>query len=100
MLHEIEDVLSRADLLQKLRLSFIEARALVVLLQRQGLLVEAATTIRRSRDPGDDKFLECAVSGRAHYLVTADNDLLTLGEIEHIPIVDIPTFWRALTENA
>lgn len=98
MLQEIEDVLSRADVLQKLRLSFIEARALVTLLQRQGLFIEPATTIRRSRDPGDDKFLECAVGGQADYIVTADNDLLSLDAIENIPIVDVPMFWRTLTE--
>lgn len=98
MLQEIEDVLSRADVLRKLRLTILEARALVILLQRQGSFIEPATTIRRSRDPGDDKFLECAVGGRADYIVTADNDLLSLGEIENIPIVDIPMFWRTLTE--
>lgn len=92
MLQEIEDVLSRADVLRKLRLTFLEARALVILLQRQGSFIEPATTIRRSRDPGDDKFLECAVGGRADYIVTADNDLLILGAIENIPI------WRRLTE--
>jgi predicted nucleic acid-binding protein len=54
--------------------------------------------IRRSRDPDDDKFLECAVDGQADYIVTADNDLLSLGEIENIPIVDVPIFWRTLTE--
>lgn len=98
MLQEVEDVLSRADVLQKLRLSFIEARALVILLQRQGFFVQPATPIRRSRDPDDDKFLECAVGGQADYIVTADYDLLSLSEIESIPIVDVPMFWRKLTE--
>jgi len=98
VLREIEDVLSRADVLKKLRLTFLEARALMMLLQRQGLFIEPATTIRRSRDPDDDKFLECAVDGQADYIVTADNDLLSLGEIENIPIVDVPMFWRTLTE--
>ena len=85
-------------MLKKLRLTFLEARALMMLLQRQGLFIEPATTIRRSRDPDDDKFLECAVDGQADYIVTADNDLLSLGEIENIPIVDVPMFWRTLTE--
>lgn len=98
MLQEIEDVLSRADVLQKLRLNILEARALMVLLHRQGLFVEPSTTIRHSRDPDDDKFLECAVAGQADYIVTADNDLLSLGEIENIPIMDVPMFWRKLTE--
>lgn len=30
------------------------------------------------RDPDDDKFLECAVAGRAQYLVTGDRDLREL----------------------
>jgi hypothetical protein len=31
-------------------------------------------------------------------IVTADNDLLSVGAIENIPIVDVPMFWRTLTE--
>ena len=31
-------------------------------------------------------------------IVTADNDLLSLDAIENIPIVDVPMFWRTLTE--
>jgi putative PIN family toxin of toxin-antitoxin system len=30
------------------------------------------------RDPKDDKFLACAVEGKAHYLVSSDNDLLPM----------------------
>ena len=40
-----------------------------------------------SRDPKDDKFLACAVEGKADYLVTGDADLLDLGSIQGIPIV-------------
>jgi putative PIN family toxin of toxin-antitoxin system len=99
VLQEIEDVLSRTDVVQKLRLTFLEARALTMLLHRQGLFIEPATSIGRSRDPDDDKFPECAVGGQADYIMTADNDLLSLGEIETIPIVDVPMFWRTLTER-
>ena len=70
----------------------------MILLQRQGFFIDPAPTIRLSRDPDDDKFLECAVGGRADYIVTADNDLLSLREIENIPIVDVTMFWRKLTE--
>ena len=31
------------------------------------------------RDPDDDKFLECAVAGRATHVITGDQDLRTLG---------------------
>lgn len=38
------------------------------------------------RDPSDDKFLECAVAGRADVIVSGDNDLLELGNYRRIHI--------------
>lgn len=96
-LNEIECVLQRPEVLRKLQLTVIESRALVLLLRRQGQCVAPSVHIRRSRDPDDDKFLDCAVEGHATCLVTADHDLLSLREIEGIPIMDIPTFWNTLT---
>ncbi len=98
-LNEIERVLQRPEVLRKLRFTATEARALVLLVRRRGQLVAPAVRIRRSRDPDDDKFLECAVAGHAACLVTADHDLLSLRDIEGIPIMDIPTFWTTLSAN-
>ena len=39
------------------------------------------------RDPKDDKFLACAVEGRADFIVTGDNDLLELARYEGIRII-------------
>ncbi|GAB6064924.1 putative toxin-antitoxin system toxin component, PIN family [Aquifex pyrophilus] len=39
------------------------------------------------RDRDDVKFLECAVSGRADFVVSGDKDLLSLKEIEGIRII-------------
>lgn len=50
--------------------------------------VELETAIRVSPDPDDDMFLATAVDGQATMLITGDkNDLLSLTEIEGIPIV-------------
>lgn len=84
------------EVLQKLHLSPIEAHALVVLLRRRASLVTPTTTVRRSRDPADDKFLECAITCRANYIVSADTDLLSLSEVQGIPILDVPAFWKKL----
>lgn len=100
ILTEIEAVLSRLEVLQKLRLSPIEARALVAVLRRRAVVVTPTARITRSRDPADDKFLECAVAGGADCLVSADADLLSLREIEGIPVLDVPTFWQKLREQA
>lgn len=96
ILAEVEDVLCRPEVLRKLRMTTIEAGALIDLLRRRSVLITPTVRIAHSRDPDDDKFLECAVAGSADYIVSADTDLLSLREVQGIPIVDVPTFWRAL----
>jgi predicted nucleic acid-binding protein len=86
----------RPEVLQKLRFSPVEAGALLLLLRRRGRCVTPQVPVRQSRDPGDDKFLECALAGQAHYVVSADGDLLSLTAMQDIPIVDVPTFWDVL----
>lgn len=44
------------------------------------------------RDPDDDKFLECAVAGRAAYLVTGDRDLRELDSFRGITILAVGEF--------
>lgn len=48
------------------------------------------------RDPNDDKFLACAVAGKAHYLVSSDKDLLDMKQYEDVCILDPGTFLIAL----
>ena len=38
------------------------------------------------RDPADDKFLECAVAGKAGVIISGDKDLLSLGQYRKIRI--------------
>lgn len=45
------------------------------------------------RDPEDNKILESAVEAGADYLVTRDNDLLSLENYEGIEIVNPSQFW-------
>lgn len=44
------------------------------------------------RDPDDDKFLECAVAGRAQYLVTGDRDLREPGSFRGTTILTAGEF--------
>ncbi len=60
------------------------------LLERVASLVEiidVLQSIRASRDPKDDKFLEAAVNGRADGIVTGDKDLLDLNPFRGIAIM-------------
>jgi hypothetical protein len=38
------------------------------------------------RDPSDDKFIECAVAGKARVIISGDKDLLSLGHYRQIRI--------------
>jgi putative PIN family toxin of toxin-antitoxin system len=40
-----------------------------------------------SRDPDDDKFIRLALAGKAAWLITGDQDLLTLARIGNLEII-------------
>jgi predicted nucleic acid-binding protein len=44
------------------------------------------------QDPDDDKFLQCAVAGRAECLVTGDRDLLDLCSYRRVRILAVRDF--------
>ena len=48
------------------------------------------------RDPKDDKFLACAVEGKAHYLVSSVKDLLDIKTYHGVAIVNPGQFLLAL----
>ena len=45
------------------------------------------------RDPSDDKFLECAVAGKAGIIISGDKDLLSLGRYRRIQILSPTQFF-------
>ncbi len=49
-------------------------------------------------DPDDDKFVECALSGQAEYIVSGDKHLLNLKEYQGVKIVS-PAHFFELCEN-
>jgi len=79
---------------QKFGLSESEIRGLI----EEELLpyVEAIEVRRRlpavCRDPEHMKFLECAMIGRAEYLITGDQDLRSLGSYRDVTIVTAGEF--------
>ena len=57
-------------------------------IEKYALVVEPAPLgKRRSRDPKDDIFLACALSARAKFIVSNDQDLLELGKPFGIEII-------------
>ena len=56
--------------------------------------VEIGEIPKRCRDPKDDYLLELAVQAKAIYLVSGDDDLLDIGEIEGCRIMTISQFLK------
>ena len=83
---DIAVVLSMADY-ERLRSGNIRRDALLERVASLVEIIEVLQSIRASRAPKDDKFLEAAVNGRADVLVTGDNDLLGLNPFRGIAIL-------------
>ncbi len=51
------------------------------------------------RDPGDDKFISCAISARAEYIVTGDKDLSDLNQYQSIKIIKARDFLKMFVKR-
>ena len=67
----------------------------MALLALRGELVSPARRVKVCRDPKDDMVIEAALAGEAEYVVTGDEDLLTLRRFETVRFVTPRTFLRA-----
>jgi putative PIN family toxin of toxin-antitoxin system len=61
----------------------------------QAKLIQIVETTTACRDPKDDKFLELAISGKANFIISGDQDLQVLHPFRDIPILS-PTAFLAL----
>lgn len=75
---ELVDVLTRSSVRRHFPEITDELVAATLTILRSGRLVLPAEIPPTSRDPKDDKFLAAAAEAKADYLVSEDNDLLTL----------------------
>jgi len=62
------------------------------LLVKSGTLIHPHHNIKLSRDPDDDMFVNCALSGRALYIVSGDRDLLDIQQVGKIKILTAREF--------
>ena len=54
---------------------------------------ESISDVKVCRDHDDDKFINCAIDAKAIYIVSGDNDLLTLKNFAGIEIVTAREFY-------
>ena len=55
-------------------------------------IIEAMSSVKASRDPDDDKFIECAIDAGAFYIISGDRDLLDVGEYQDVQIITAKEF--------
>ena len=94
ILKEVEEVIKRPkfnEVIKKVGLTPDQIMQKIVSLSH--LVIAPKLNIKVCRDEKDNKFLECAESAKADYLVSGDEDLLSLKEYKGISIVRT---WRVL----
>ncbi|MBI3559726.1 putative toxin-antitoxin system toxin component, PIN family [Candidatus Gottesmanbacteria bacterium] len=57
-------------------------------LENNSIKVIPVTNITLCRDPKDNEILALAIDGAASYIITGDRDLLTLGKVRGVTIVN------------
>lgn len=85
----------RRVLVEKIRVPIAKVDAAEKLIRARVMLVtDVALDERASRDPDDDWILSVAESSESDCLVTGDDDLLSLGDFQGIPILRPGVFWE------
>ena len=93
LMREFEGVVSR----KKFGFSKEEVARMTGLLWKVGYIVAPEKRINYIReDPDDNRVLECAVAGRADYIVSGDKHLLLLEKFKDIKIVNASQFLKCL----
>ena len=76
ILDEVRDVLLRPHLMERYSYTRQEAIDLINDLTQGAISVEIPCSYKLCRDGNDDRFVDCAIYGRAQFLVSYDNDIL------------------------
>ena len=62
-------------------------------------IIRVTSDIHVSRDPDDDKFISCAVDGKCLYIVSGDEDLLSIGNYRDIEILTVADFLNLIDKS-
>jgi putative PIN family toxin of toxin-antitoxin system len=100
ILEETADVLlTRGHLRRRFQYTDADAVEFCQELARMATLAQDIPEITVVRDPADDMVLACALAAGAEYLVTRDNDLLSLGTYREIEIIPPEVFLGKMRER-
>ena len=99
LIEELRGVLQR-DYIEAL-IQTAEGQALLEAIYRKAdILPRIAEVPSYTRDPKDDKFIACALAGKAEYVITVDKDLLVLGALQDVRVTTPYEFVNRLEAQA
>lgn len=88
ILNEIEEVIKRPKFDQVMHDAGLTPDQIIQkIIACSHLVVGPNLNIKACRDEKDNKFLECAENAKADYIVSGDEDLLSLKKYKEIPII-------------
>ncbi len=88
ILAEYQEVLSR----RKLKLTDVQKERWFDLIQDSTKLIDVSIEIDFPRDQKDAKFIACALSANADFLITGDRDFTEVQSLENTLIISVPLF--------
>lgn len=96
IIDEIKEVLQRPRITK--RVSLVEQEFILSTFEKFSEKIVSGIKFEEiNDDPDDNKFLECAVSVSANYIVSGDGHLLNLKEFRGIKIVNPAEFIKLMT---
>jgi uncharacterized protein len=96
LLQELSEVLSRPKFSQRIQTVIEETTESLVNNYRNLVKIVENYQVEKIviNDPDDDQVLACAISANADYIISGDQDLLTLKLYQNIPIVTAREFMK------
>jgi putative PIN family toxin of toxin-antitoxin system len=91
MINELSEVLEY----DKFKFSESEKQKFLEIIVSEFQFTDPESTVKESPDPEDNKFIECALSENADYIITGDSDLLELDKYQNITIIKPEKFLEA-----
>ncbi|HSF76886.1 MAG TPA: putative toxin-antitoxin system toxin component, PIN family [Microcoleus sp.] len=88
ILAEYQEVLSR----RKLKLTDVQKERWLNLIQGSTTLIDVSIEIDFPRDQKDAKFIACALSANADFLITGDRDFTEVQSLENTLIISVSMF--------
>ncbi|GHT03942.1 hypothetical protein FACS189474_5740 [Bacteroidia bacterium] len=90
LLNELHDVTLRPKFRRYFSIDRVEE--LLKEIKKYTKMIRVKTIVTLCRDPKDNFLLELAIDGKAHFLLTGDNDLLDIKQIGETSILKVQDF--------